>query len=204
MGCEASMTIYPDSVSIFLDFEASSFDGYPVEVGWAVADPESGIIATEGHIIRPPQDWLDDTENWNPSAQKIHGLSLLDLEKHGESVKVVAERMETALGGHLEIYSDNVAYDGFWMNQLAWAAGYKNGLDIQLLQVEASLLATDRKWSPQFYANQKKFLDLAASKAQKVSAPNHRASADAAFWAACYLIALGLTPILRTGRGWRL
>ncbi|CAA6603740.1 conserved hypothetical protein [Rhodospirillaceae bacterium LM-1] len=197
------MTIYPASASIFLDFEASSFDGYPVEVGWAVVDHETGVITTEGHIIRPTQGWLDDTENWNPSAQKIHGLSLQDLEEHGESVQAVAKRMETALGGHLEIYSDNVAYDGFWMNQLAVAAGYMNGLDIHLLPVEASLLAPDQKWNSRFYADQKKFLDLAAFEAQKLSAPNHRASADAAFWATSYLIALGLSPVLKKGKGWR-
>ncbi|MBF0267834.1 MAG: hypothetical protein HQL44_04520 [Alphaproteobacteria bacterium] len=197
------MTIYPPSASIFIDFEASSFDGYPVEVGWAVAEPETGLITTEGYIIRPTQEWLDDAARWDLSAQKIHGLSQQELIHHGESVKVVADRLEKALGGHLEVYSDNVAYDGFWMNQLATAAGYNNGLDIYLLQVEASLLAPDRKWNSHFHADQKKFLDLAAFEAQKLSAPNHRASADAAFWAASYLIALGLTPVLKRGKGWR-
>jgi hypothetical protein len=44
-------------VPVFYDIEASSLDGFPIEIGWARADLASGTILSEGHLIRPPPDW---------------------------------------------------------------------------------------------------------------------------------------------------
>ena len=55
------------AVPVFYDFEASSLDGFPIEIGWARADLASGTILSEGHLIRPPAAW-DVRGTWDSSA----------------------------------------------------------------------------------------------------------------------------------------
>lgn len=50
----------------FLDCEASSLDGYPIEVAISTADGES-----RSWLIRPTWRWTD----WSPKAERLHGMS---------------------------------------------------------------------------------------------------------------------------------
>ena len=42
---------------VFYDCEASDVEGYPIEIGWAGADPKTGDVVSGSHLIRPLEDW---------------------------------------------------------------------------------------------------------------------------------------------------
>ncbi len=70
---------------VFLDFEASSLGerSYPIEVGWVFADG-----AGEAHLIRPAPEWTD----WDPAAERIHGIGRGQLMATGTPYGEVARR----------------------------------------------------------------------------------------------------------------
>lgn len=100
---------------VFLDFEASSLGrhSYPIEVGWVFEDG-----GCESHLIRPAPGWTD----WDPAAERIHGLSRARIEADGEPVEAVAGRMVEVLGGH-DLLASAPSWDGKWMSVLLRAAG---------------------------------------------------------------------------------
>ena len=100
---------------VFLDFEASSLsdDSYPIEVAWAAEDGSS-----EQHLIRPAPAWND----WDASAQKVHGISRERLLAEGEGHDAVARRTLDALAPH-EVYVTAPSWDGKWMSVLLRSAG---------------------------------------------------------------------------------
>lgn len=100
---------------VFVDFEASSLGkrGFPVEVGWAAEDGSG-----EGHLIRPAPGW----EEWDASAEAIHGIPRERLEREGEPHGAVARRMVEALRGH-DLYASAPSWDGQWLSRLLRAAG---------------------------------------------------------------------------------
>ena len=99
----------------FLDFEASSLskDSYPIEVGWVFEDG-----AAETHLIRPAPDWTD----WDPAAERIHGLSREILQAQGEPVEAVGLRLLDRLQGH-DLFVTAPSWDGKWLSVLLRAAG---------------------------------------------------------------------------------
>ena len=97
----------------FLDFEASSFDGQPIEVAFSTADGE-----IRSWLIRPAPGWTD----WSPKAEKVHGISREMLARDGAPVRVVARELNRALEGRVA-YSDAPGLDGWWCRQLFEAAG---------------------------------------------------------------------------------
>lgn len=100
---------------VFLDFEASSLadDSYPIEVGWVFEGGEG-----ESVLIRPAEDWND----WNPTAETIHGLSRATLTRDGVAHDVVARRMVEVLPGH-DLYASAPSWDGKWLSVLLRRAG---------------------------------------------------------------------------------
>ncbi|WP_338662574.1 transcriptional regulator [Pararoseomonas sp. SCSIO 73927] len=100
---------------VFLDFEASGLGkrGFPIEVGWVFESGEE-----EAHLIRPAPEW----EEWDPSAERIHGLSRETLAREGEPHDAVARRMVERLDGHA-LFASAPSWDGQWLSRLLRAAG---------------------------------------------------------------------------------
>ena len=113
------------SLPLFIDFEASSLSGksYPIEVAWS--DQEGQI---ESLLINPehyPANWTD----WDPSSERIHGLSRAYLVEHGKPPLMVAERMNQQLQDQV-LYSDAPEYDGVWLRRLFDAAGLEAAFEL--------------------------------------------------------------------------
>ncbi|HNS85351.1 MAG TPA: hypothetical protein PKH09_00530 [Parvularculaceae bacterium] len=78
----------------FIDFEASGLGArsWPIEVGWAFEDG-----AGESFLVSPAPEWsLDD---WDPRAEKLHGVSLKMLSDLGVSAETACDRVSAALAG---------------------------------------------------------------------------------------------------------
>lgn len=101
---------------VFLDFEASSLAkrSYPVEVAWVFEDGRS-----EAHLIRPAPGWDD----WDPDAERIHGISRSSLDEEGAPHEVVASRMVEVLAGH-DLLASAPSWDGKWLSALLRSAGF--------------------------------------------------------------------------------
>src|SRR5437868_2853186 len=93
------------SVPVFYDVEASSLNGFPIEIGWARADLASGKVLSEAHLIRPPADW-DVRGTWDSSAASRHRIALDELWRVGRPVLEIARRMNDTLGGS-ELFADS-------------------------------------------------------------------------------------------------
>ena len=106
----------------FLDVEASSLGplGFPIEIGWAIVDDRKSTVSVESHLIRPAQVWLDSWE-WDVASEKVHGLSLAQLERDGKPIDVVCARLIEQFNSGI-VYSDCPSFDGRWLRVLfsAW------------------------------------------------------------------------------------
>ncbi|RRH73809.1 3'-5' exonuclease family protein [Falsigemmobacter faecalis] len=72
------MSLSADTTTLlFLDFEASSLsqNSWPIEIGCSRLI--NGQTVTRSSLIRPDPTW--DLDDWNPAAQKVHGIALNDL-----------------------------------------------------------------------------------------------------------------------------
>ncbi|MDM8523123.1 hypothetical protein QUF80_07105 [Desulfococcaceae bacterium HSG8] len=119
----------------FIDFEASSLSwhSYPIEVAWNM---ENGNI--ESCLISPKHvpEWTD----WDPEAQKLHGITRSEILAQGESPSRVCEKIEQALSGK-RVYSDNPDFDSMWMMRLFDAVG-KSYPNINMLHLDSLLIDT--------------------------------------------------------------
>ena len=140
-----------------LDVEASSLDGYPIEVAISTAGGE-----IRSWLIRPTWRWTD----WSPKAERLHGISREMLARDGVPVRDVARQLNEALGDGV-VYSDSPEYDGFWCRQLFEAAGEEMRFRI----VHAGLLIPD---VPGRNA-------AIESEARRRAGPPHRAARDVAY-----------------------
>ena len=100
----------------FMDFEASSLarSSFQIEVAWVFEDGRS-----EAHLIRPAPGWDD----WNPDAERIHGIARDVLERDGSPHDVVARRMVEVLADH-DLVASAPSWDGKWLSALLRAAGF--------------------------------------------------------------------------------
>jgi hypothetical protein len=111
---------------IIIDFEASSLlpGSFPIEVGW-VHEDGSG----ESHLIRPADSWLDPARGnpgWSQESEAVHGISLAELQEHGEPADVVARRAEAVLcRPDVLPCSDAPPCDGYWLDRLFDAGGVR-------------------------------------------------------------------------------
>jgi len=168
---------------IFLDFEASSLGkkSYPIEVAWS--DPDGKI---ESHLINPYH--VDDWEDWEPSAQQVHGLSRNYLSYHGKEPKPIAERMNNVLHDQT-VYTNAPEFDSFWCMRLFDAMNMKPSFTFDhietLLQeiLPAEYWLTDKSGCTHIghiYKKAREQCGLAA----------HRARNDVAYLIEAYKIAL--------------
>ena len=157
---------------VFLDFEAASQTGWPIEIGWA--EIVSGEIVAESHLIRPEPDW--DEAEWDEIAAEIHGIAFERLYREGRPASLVADRAAAALRGRL-LVSDAAETDAAWLARLMEAHGEARDWPV------LDLLALERRMEAPARAR------LRAHVAAAGPAP-HRAGEDAARLAGAWLGAL--------------
>jgi hypothetical protein len=175
----------PNVEPIFYDCEASAYEGFPIEVGWAFYDHDSGIVS-EGHLIRPPAEWRIE-KVWDPGAEKRHGITPARLGTEGELPWDVARRMNIILAGR-ELYSDAAPYDQYWLRLLFDAGGVDPVFTTREMdaRVLISARAAKRGMDASAFAQAK-------ARAMKYAPRRHRAEADARFLAALWIIVSGGT-----------
>jgi len=101
---------------IFYDIEASNLDdGFPIEIGWAWFDSQTGTIKSEGYLILPSPDW-DVRGTWDDRSEELHGISFAALNKEGRRPYEIAGHMNKTLAG-CELFSDS-PFDENWLQQI--------------------------------------------------------------------------------------
>ena len=97
-----------------LDIEASGFGrhGYPIEIGYVRDDGRSWCT-----LIRPHADWT----HWDPTAERLHGITRDTLLLHGRTPVMVCRQLNEGLGGRT-VYCDGWAHDYPWLARLYDAA----------------------------------------------------------------------------------
>lgn len=134
-----------NAVRIFFDIEASSLDAssYPIEVGWAIVDPEL-TITSDAMLIAPEPDWTD----WSPQAEKVHGIRRCWLNQYGRPALEVADAMNSVFGNGV-VFSDAPQFEAKWTRRLYDAVGLRRtwriGDAIPLLRATAPS-KSDNSW----------------------------------------------------------
>jgi len=94
---------------IFIDVEASSLSkaSYPIQIAFNLGE------TIHSFLIRPAEGW----EDWDDSAEAVHGWSRSRLLSEGEPAFLVAKKINDLLAGKT-VYSDAKDYDGRWVDVL--------------------------------------------------------------------------------------
>ncbi len=117
----------------FIDLEASglSESSYPTEVGWAmIAD---GRLIAGSVLIRPAPSWRSRPDSWMPAAEAVTGITLAMLDEMGLPPAEAFARFAAAADGRI-LVTDNPDSDGFWLDQLAAAAGADGKIELADLE----------------------------------------------------------------------
>ena len=125
---------------ITIDFEASCLPqrgpSYPIEVGIA------GHGGSSAWLIQPHASWLG--WKWSGEAERLHGITLGQLQSEGQPVEVVVSALHSALTGH-RVVADS-PFDNYWMEALAMAAGTAAPASIEhVCNIFAELETTDEE-----------------------------------------------------------
>ncbi|ADE85035.1 3'-5' exonuclease [Rhodobacter capsulatus] len=96
---------------IFIDIEASSLTGWPIEIG--LSRLSSLGIETWSCLIHPRPGWSE--ADWDPRSAEIHGIAREQLHT-APAAEIVAEAVEARLGAH--VLSDCPEFDGKWLTML--------------------------------------------------------------------------------------
>ena len=156
---------------IFVDFEASSLLGWPIEMGWA--EIVDGRVVSNGSLIRPHPDWSLD--EWDELAEEVHHLTMADLIGEGRPACDFAADIAAKLAGRF-IVSDAAAYDTAFLHRLLALLSDPPAVHI------TDIAAIARKLPPAA-------ADCLRSHLSK-QAPRHRAAQDAAALAQAWLAIL--------------
>ena len=95
---------------IFMDIEASSLDSgsFPIEIAWVDSSGHG-----ESYLISPRFNW----KGWSAASEKLHGISQSMLDSEGIPATTAAQLVYDTLHDRL-IYSDNAAFDAYWLGML--------------------------------------------------------------------------------------
>ena len=96
---------------VFLDIEASSLSGWPIEIGLSRLGPIG--IETWSCLIHPRPGWSE--ADWDPRSAEIHGIAR-DRLHTAPAAEIVAKAVEARLGAH--VISDCPEFDGKWLRML--------------------------------------------------------------------------------------
>lgn len=105
----------------FLDFEASSLLGYPIEVGFARIW-KNGDIQSAARLIFVDA-WDEAEDLWDPNAEAIHGITREQLHAEGRSAREVMEWLNDQFADVDEAYCDGGGHDQAWLRELTHEAG---------------------------------------------------------------------------------
>jgi hypothetical protein len=175
------------NVPVFYDVEASSLDGFPIEIGWARADPASATILSEGHLIRPPTAW-DVRGTWDSFVASRHGIVLDELWRAGRPVLEIARRMNETLRSS-ELFADS-PFDEPRLQQFFDAAGID--AEFSLLRTHPAVLIADFTGDGAAYTKAKR-------RALRIAPPKHRAEAAARHWAVLWAMVAGVPVETQNG-----
>lgn len=110
---------HPDRL-VCIDFEATSLSpvSFPIELGWAVAELAKPRLVASGAIMIRPLG-----EDWEPSAEALHGLSRARLMREGTGPAEALETFEAAVGrlSDIRLVADS-ELDDMWLRRLVEAA----------------------------------------------------------------------------------
>lgn len=95
---------------VAIDVEASSFDGYIIELGWA-----DSAGASDGFLVRPAGD--PDTWKWNDDAERVHRIPFRTVCEQGVNVKLAAQKLAAACEGAI-VCSNAAGYEYNWLVRL--------------------------------------------------------------------------------------
>ena len=106
-----------------IDFEATalSLESWPIEVGIAVAPSPDGPVETWSSLILPDPAW-DIAAQWDPAAQRVHGITRRDLRDGRDPAEVLAD-LNARLERPWQVWCDGGQYDRHWLDCLVEAAG---------------------------------------------------------------------------------
>lgn len=156
---------------VFYDCEASAFEGFPIEIGWAFADGPTGAVLSERHLILPADAWRIEAW-WDRAAEKLHGISLRQVRAGGRPAAEIAGRMNEALRGR-ELFSDD-PHDERWLRQLFAAGGVTPTFALSKVDAKALIAtaAAERGIDPDRH-------ERLRTRAAQLEPRRHRAEADA-------------------------
>lgn len=144
---------------IVIDVEASGFGrgSYPIEIGLVLADGTPHC-----YLITPARSWT----HWDPTAERVHGISRDLLSRHGRSIEDVARILAELLRDQT-VYSDAWSFDMSWLGKLYDEADLVQTFrvaDLRELLDETSIMGWDA---------------IKAEVASDLALRRHRASGDA-------------------------
>lgn len=112
--------IYPLAV---IGFEASAqtLESFPIEVGIAqVADVDCPVVSWSS-LIAPAPEW-DMQAQWDPDAQRVHGITPWQLRDGSDPAYVMRELNRRARDSGT-VFCDGGHCDAYWLRTLSAAAG---------------------------------------------------------------------------------
>lgn len=107
---------------IFIDFEASSLEGFPIQVAYGSC--EEGLKC---FLIKPLSEWNQEEHLWSLVSQEIHGFSKNYINQYGINAQSVAIEVSNDLNGKT-IYADSQA-DMRWLCMLLDDSARLTGID---------------------------------------------------------------------------
>lgn len=160
----------------FIDFEASAFFGYPIEMGWSTLDTNTSLITSDSYLIHPTDEWLGESDRWSPRSELVHKISQKQLLDEGLDVKDVCRIADETLSGK-KAYATDPSYDQRWADELFQAAGMKR---------EFRILGTEQLFADVNPVIKQRAIKNATSTVQYT----HRARGDCEFSATVWLVFL--------------
>jgi hypothetical protein len=169
--------------------------GLPIEIGWAFAEPTTGEIHSERHLVKPPPNW-NLGPVWDPDAEKLHKITREELYAHDRAPVEIADRMNRTLRGQ-ELYSDHPLDDKHWWFEIWKASGapaFTLGDTEAICMIEPTFklrevnaydfiarLGADRGWDTAWF-------ETAKDESDRIAPKKHRAEADARHLAVLWLM----------------
>jgi len=106
-----------------IDFEASAFDGYPIEVGMAIYEPGRPFISVWSSLIRPAKRWTMQMP-WSAEAAQIHKVSREALAT-APIARDVAQQLIQLSSTIKLVFCDGIVFDRQWLGLLMAECGQK-------------------------------------------------------------------------------
>ena len=164
-GAPGSPTDWITFPIVVLDFEASALtmESFQIEVGLAIARSPTHPIETWSSLIQPAGHW-DFAAQWDPDAERLHGISRRQLRDGMPCVAVMA-KVNALVPANITVWCDGGSYDAQWLAELEAAAG--QSADFTLADLGAVIRASGPAHA--------RFLEI-----MRRTKPPHRAGPDAA------------------------